>query len=62
MAWTADQLAALEVDILKARRVAHGDKSVERHELDKMLKLRDQMIVEINSTARVYRARSSRGF
>ena len=62
MAWTAADLANLEATIMKLnRRVAHGDKSVDRHSLAEMMKLRDQMQRELASTPRVYRARPSRG-
>lgn len=62
MAWTTADLEALDAKIANAtRRVRHGDKEVEQHDLEKLLKLRDKMARALNGTARVYRARCGRG-
>ena len=54
MAWTQTDLDALET-ALKAgvRRVSYGDRSVEYHSLEEMLKLRDAMKQTINTAAGV---------
>jgi hypothetical protein len=49
MAWTSDDLAALENAIKKGvKRVSYLNGSVEYHSLDEMLKLRDVMSAAVN--------------
>lgn len=49
MAWTQQDLQMIEDAIRQgAKRVKYGDKEVEYHSLDDMLRIRNEMLEELN--------------